>query len=82
MRLPVLLQIRIASLKGRIESVEMIEWSQVPGLSGRDMPQHGKKKKKIEAATGQHGYPRSYQEGRNTAHFLSFSYFFTHRAQW
>jgi len=45
------------------------------------MPQQ-QKEKEIAAATRQHGYPWSYQEGRKTTHFLSCSYFFTHREQW
>jgi hypothetical protein len=39
-------------------------------------------KEKEIVTVGQHGYPRSYQEGRNTAHSLSCSYFNTYRTQW
>jgi hypothetical protein len=44
MPLPVLYT-DIASLKRCRVWLGMIEWSQVPGLAGRDMPQHENKKK-------------------------------------
>lgn len=72
--LPVLYTYRYRELVYVVDLAEPSSWIVGPGFAAM-------KRKRNGGGDGQHGYPLSYQEGCNPAHFLSFSYFFNHRAQ-